>query len=145
MPAQAAGNPIDTRSARVLGAHRVLLGEIEMAQDRLGVPVQHGASLGEQDPLGAARDQLPVELGLQARQVMAQRRLRNVQLIGGAREAARLDDADEVSQLAQIHDRLAVAWAVPAPVAYLALSTGCPFYTFPEHRQRRPGGFACLG
>ena len=114
-----------------------------MAQDGLGVPVQHGASLCKQDPLGAARNQLPVELGLQARQMMAQRRLRNVQLIGGARQAARLDDADEVSQLAQIHDRLAVAGAAPAPVAYLALSTG--YFTRPEHRQRRPGGFACLG
>jgi hypothetical protein len=37
--------------------------------------------------------------------MMADRGLRHVQLIRGARQAAGLDDADEVAKLAQVHGR----------------------------------------
>ena len=74
-----------------------------MPQNCLGVPVQHAAGFGEQDALRAARDQLPADLGFQAGEMMADRGLRDVQLIRGARQAAGLDDADEVAKLAQVH------------------------------------------
>jgi hypothetical protein len=37
--------------------------------------------------------------------MMADRGLRDVQLIGGARQAAGLDDTNEVAKLAQVHGR----------------------------------------
>ena len=61
---------------------------------------------GELDALRAARDQWPLQLELQASEMMADRGLRDVQLIRGAREAAGLDDSDEVAKLAQVHGRL---------------------------------------
>src|ERR1700720_3796161 len=76
-----------------------------MPQNRLDVPVQHAAGLGEEDALRATRDQLPSQLGFQAGEMMADRGLRDVQLIRGARQAAGLDDADEVAKLAQVHGR----------------------------------------
>jgi hypothetical protein len=36
---------------------------------------------------------------------MADRGLRDMQLIGGARQAAGLDDSNEVAKLAQVHGR----------------------------------------
>src|SRR5580704_9312430 len=76
-----------------------------MSQDGLGVPVQYAAGFGEEDALRAAHDQLPAQLGFQAGEMMADRGLRDVQLIRGARQAAGLDDADEVAKLAQVHGR----------------------------------------
>src|SRR5580692_9500034 len=76
-----------------------------MSQDGLGVPVQHATGFRQQDALRAARDQLPADLGFQAGEMMADRGLRDVQLIRGARQAAGLDDADEVAKLAQVHGR----------------------------------------
>ena len=81
-----------------------------MPQDCLGVPVQHGSRFGEDDALRAARDQLPIQLGLQAGEMMADRGLRDVQLICGARQAAGLDDSNEVTKLAQVHERLELRW-----------------------------------
>jgi hypothetical protein len=60
----------------------------------------------EYDALRAAREQLLIQLGLQAVEMMADRGLGNMQLIRGAREAAGLDDSNEVTKLAQVHIRL---------------------------------------
>ena len=68
--------------------------------------VEDASRFGEQDPLRAAREQLPIQLGLQAGEMMAECRLRHVQLIPGAREATGLHDPDEVTKLAQVHERL---------------------------------------
>ena len=76
-----------------------------MPQNCLGVPVQHAAGFGEENTLGPARDQLPAHLGFQAGEMMADRGLRHMQLIRSARQAAGLDDADEVAKLAQVHGR----------------------------------------
>ena len=84
-----------------------------MPQNCLGVAVQHAAGFGEENTLGPARDQLPSQLGFQAGEMMADRGLRHVQLIRGARQAAGLDDTDEVAKLAQVHGRplLLAPWA----------------------------------
>ena len=74
-----------------------------MPQNCLGVAVQHAAGFGEENALRSPRDQLPTHLGFQAGEMMADRGLRHVQLIGGARQAAGLNDADEVAKLAQVH------------------------------------------
>ena len=104
--ASATGNPIDTRPDGTLSTFSgVLLGKFDMPQNCLGVPVQHAAGFGEENTLGPARDQLPTQLGFQAGEMMADRGLRDVQLIRGARQAAGLDDADEVAKLAQVHGR----------------------------------------
>jgi hypothetical protein len=74
-----------------------------MPQDRFGMPIQHAACFGEQDAFRAARHQLSVQLGFQAGKMMADRRLRHMQLIRSAREAASLNDPDEITKLAQVH------------------------------------------
>ena len=84
---------------------RVLLGKFDMPQNCLGVPVQHATGFGKEDAFRAARDQLPTHLGFQAGEMVADRGLRDVQLIRGARQAAGLDDADEITKLAQVHGR----------------------------------------
>ena len=76
------------------------------------MPIQHASRFGELDALATARDHLPVQLELEASEMMADRGLRHVQLIGGARETAGLDDPDEVTKLTQVHKR--PAWE-PAP------------------------------
>src|SRR3984893_6304557 len=97
-----------------------------MPQNRLGVAVQHAAGFGEEDALRATRDQLPTQLGFQAGEMMADRGLRDVQLIRGARQAAGLNDADEVAKLAQVHGRplllalCAAAWRAVDEFARLA-------------------------
>jgi hypothetical protein len=88
-----------------LHTERVAFGKFDMSQDGLGVPVQYAAGFRQQDALRAARDQLPIQLGFQAGEMMADRGLRDVQLIRGARQAAGLDDPNEVAKLAQVHER----------------------------------------
>lgn len=83
-------------------ARRVALGDAE-AILRDVVPVEHGAGLGQQNSLRATRNELASELGLEAGEMMAEGGLRDMHLIGGAREAAGLHDPDEVTKLAQVH------------------------------------------
>ena len=77
-----------------------------MAQDRLGVLVKNGPRVGEDDALRAAREQLPIQLGLQAVEMMADCGLGNMQLIRSTREAAGLDNSNKVTKLADVHIRL---------------------------------------
>jgi len=103
--------PIDWKTdghspTRKIGrVHRVPLGAFDLSQDRLGVTVECAASLGERDALGTTHHQLAVELLLQAREMMAERRLRDVQLLRGARQTAGLNDPNEIAKLTQVHER----------------------------------------
>src|SRR3984893_12062260 len=112
-----------------------------MPQNRLGVAVQHAAGFGEEDALRATRDQLPSQLGFQAGEMMADRGLRDVQLIRGARQAAGLNDADEVAKLAQVHGRplllalCTAAWRAVDEFARLAEA-----YQAGAHSTRLPCG-----
>ncbi|HEY3790483.1 MAG TPA: hypothetical protein VGM09_01540 [Bradyrhizobium sp.] len=67
------------------------------------MPIQHGPRFGQDDAFRTARDQLPSQFGLQAGEMMADRGLRYMQLMRGAREAAGLDDPNEVTKLPQVH------------------------------------------
>jgi hypothetical protein len=49
-------------------------------------------------------DELPAELRLERRDLLRQAGLGHVQLGGGAREGARVDDRDPVLQLPQVHN-----------------------------------------
>ena len=66
-----------------------------MAQDCLGVLVKESPCVGQDDALRAAREQFPIQLGLQAVEMMADCGLGHMQLICSAREAAGLDDFNE--------------------------------------------------
>src|ERR1700761_2885332 len=75
-----------------------------MPQDRLGVPVQHASGFGKLNALGTTGDQLPPQFRFKTGKMMADRGLRHMQLICGARQAARLNNPDEVAELTQVHD-----------------------------------------
>jgi hypothetical protein len=79
------------------------LGLGHRAQDDAGVLVE---PLGRGGGLHAARfalEQRRSELGFEVGNVMAQRRLRDIGLVGGARQIALLVDGDEIAKLARIH------------------------------------------
>ena len=59
---------------------------------RLGHPDAAGRAVGERDP----------ELGLELGDLLRERGLRDVDPLGGPREAALLGERDEVSQLAKL-------------------------------------------
>jgi len=61
------------------------------------------AGLGQGDSLGTARDQRLGQLGFEAGQMVADRGLRDMKVFRGARQAAGLDDPNEISQLPKVH------------------------------------------
>ena len=65
------------------------------------------ASVGATAAAGAL-EQLGAELGLEPADLVRQRRLRDVELLGGAREVAMAGDGLDVYELAQLHRRLIV-------------------------------------
>ena len=81
---------------RVLAAHAV--GDLgELRQDGLGVAQQPLAGLGGQDAVGGAMQQGDAELVLHVADMLAERRLRDAQMLGRLREGAELDDAREIA------------------------------------------------
>ena len=76
---------------------------LALAQDELGVPVQHLAGFGRRDAALGAQQQLLAHLALERGQLLAQRRLRDVQDVGGLGEAADVDDLHEIFQAPQVH------------------------------------------
>ena len=92
-------------------ACRIEFGLFDVTEDRLGMAIKDAACVGEQDALRTARDWL-LELELPGLgKMMTDRRLCDMQLVRGARQAARLHDPDEITKLAQIHAQLSVARA----------------------------------
>ena len=89
-----------TRPAELvdLAAHPVELGEYpaRVAGDGL-------AGLGRRDPAARALEQLGAELGLEPADLVRERRLGDVQLLGGAGEVAVSGDRLGVDELAQLH------------------------------------------
>lgn len=84
------------------------------------------------DATGMADQEIDTEVALELADLKSQRRLGNIQLIGGAREIADLDDFAEVFQLAQVdgillrerceRDTSTASIAVSATSRYLGLS-----------------------
>ncbi len=80
------------------------LGFRHRAQDDAGVLIEPFAGRGRFHAARLALEQGRCELGLQVRDVMAQRGLRDVHLVGRARQVPLLVDGDEITELARIHD-----------------------------------------
>ena len=74
-----------------------------LAEHRLGVRAQRAARLGQREPAADAREERDAELGLQAADLLADRRLREVQRLGGGAERAALGGGQEVLELLQVH------------------------------------------
>ena len=91
------------RSSVDLVAHAVELGDHppRPGGDRL-------PGLGRRDPPAGALEELGAELGLEPADLVRERRLRDVQLLGGAGEVAMAGDGLDVGELAQLHRRLIV-------------------------------------
>jgi len=77
-------------------------GFFNLPLDRLGIAVEDSSGLGGLDPAGAAVEQLALEIRLQARNVLTQCRLRNIQHLRRARHAAEIHDLDEGLQTFRI-------------------------------------------
>ena len=88
---------------RAPGRVHVGLRLLALAQDQLRVPVEHLAGLGRRDAALGAQQQLLAHLALQRGQLLAQRRLRDVQHVGRLGQAADVDDLHEVLQAPEVH------------------------------------------
>ena len=76
---------------------------LALAQDELRVPVEHLAGLGRRHAALRPQQQLLANLALQRRELLAQRRLGDVQDVGGLGQAADVDDLHEVLQAPEVH------------------------------------------
>ena len=81
------------------GGHR----DVELGQHRPGVAQERLAGGGQLDPAAGAVQQPAAELLLEPADLLAQRRLGDVQAGRGAAEVQLLGDGDEVTQLAKFH------------------------------------------
>ncbi|AMA58857.1 hypothetical protein BCCGELA001_22995 [Bradyrhizobium sp. CCGE-LA001] len=81
----------------------LVFGDLDLLQDRAPAH-QHGVTgLRQLDLAAGPVEELGPELGFERLDVLAERRLREVQPPGGEGEAALLGDRDEIPELAQIH------------------------------------------
>ena len=87
---------------RVLGADFVA-GAFQVAQDPRGAFEQFLARFGQPHAAIGAGEQPDVQLFLEPLHMPGQRRLRDMQMRRGPRDAAEFGDADEVVQAAQFH------------------------------------------
>ncbi len=67
------------------------------------MPVHRMSRIGHADSLLAADQQLLTEMFLQRRQLLAECRLRDVQQVGRACDAAAIDDDDEGFEASDVH------------------------------------------
>ncbi|MGY4436251.1 hypothetical protein ACVWWO_008728 [Bradyrhizobium sp. F1.13.1] len=94
-----------TQQALAGGVH-VYFRLVALAQDELGVSVEHLASFRRCYPAFGSKQQLLLDLALERRQLLAERRLRHVQDVGGLCETADIDDFHEILQAPQVHGLL---------------------------------------
>ena len=107
-PAPAASNPTRRRPACAAGAaRRGVERGVEARDRRARLRHQRGAGRRRRDAAARALEQLDAELELELAERLAERRLGEVQLERGARDAAALGDRDEVAQLADLGHRAA--------------------------------------
>ena len=81
----------------------VIDGRVDIAQDAGRAVEKFLPGLGEADAAIGAGEQRDVEFLFEALHMAGQRRLRDMQMRRGARDAAELGDADEIMQAAQLH------------------------------------------
>jgi hypothetical protein len=90
------------RQALARGLH-VDAGLLALAQDDLGVAVQHLAGLGGRHAALGAHQQLLPHLAFERRELLAERRLRDEEHLGGLRQAADVHDLHEVFEAPEVH------------------------------------------
>ena len=76
---------------------------LALAQDELRVAVEHLARLGRRHAALGPHQQLLAYLALQRRELLAERRLGDVQDVGRLGQAADVDDLHEVLQAPEVH------------------------------------------
>jgi hypothetical protein len=86
------------RSLRVLG------GAVDRGEDPARTREEHLAGGRELDAAGRAVQQRHAELGLEPADLLRERRLGDVQALGGAAEVALLGDGDEVTEVSELQD-----------------------------------------
>ena len=101
-----------------VGADRVRSG-----QDLAGAFEHDGPGLGQHDAAAGSAQQRKAELRLQLADGVGDRGLREVELLGAARERSRLRDLDEGAQLTELH--LTIVWE-PSSID-IACAEGCPY------------------
>ena len=85
------------------GAARVLDRGVDGGEDLARALEQHLAGGRELDAARGAVEQRLSELGLEAADLLRERRLGDVQAFGGAAEVPLLGDGDEVAQVPELH------------------------------------------
>ena len=95
----------DRQPAGLHAGERLQLGlrGVELGERAPRAGDEHLAGLRHRDAAGRALDERHAELGLEAADLLRERRLRDVLARRGAREVALVRERDEVAQLAQIH------------------------------------------
>ncbi len=78
-------------------------GAVGLGEDRSGPGQEHLASVGEHDASGGAFQQRCPQVGLQAADLGGDRRLGDVEVLGGSGEPAAAHDRFEVDELPQLH------------------------------------------
>ena len=94
-----ARRPYSPRAARRASSTR----RVDGGEDLAGALEQHLAGGSELDAAGGAVEQRLAELGLEAADLLRERRLRDVQPRSGAAEVPLLGDGDEVAQVPELH------------------------------------------
>ena len=97
---EADGDAADLAARGAAGAD---LGMLGLGQDRLGVDQERAAGVGQADAARMAHEQRRVDLALERADLLAERRLLDVQLLGRAGDVALMRDGDEVAEMAQFH------------------------------------------
>src|SRR5256885_15878954 len=100
---EADGDAADLAARGAAGAD---LGVLGLRQDRLGVDQERAAGIGQADPARMAHEQGGVDLALERADLLAERRLLDVQLLRRARDVALVRDGDEVTEMAQFHEHM---------------------------------------
>ena len=85
------------------GAPRVLRRAVDGGEDLAGAHEEHLARRRELDAAGRPIQKRRAELRLEPPDLLRQRRLGDVQTLGGAPEVALLGDRDEGAEVAQLH------------------------------------------
>ena len=93
----------DAADLAARGAARAGLGALDVGQDRLGVGQEGAAGVGQAHAARMAHEQRGVDLALERLDLLAERRLLHVELLGRARDVALAGDGDEVAEMAQFH------------------------------------------
>ena len=98
-----ARRPYSPRAARRASS----TARVDRGEDLAAALEQHLAGGRELDAARGAVEQRLAELGLEAADLLRERRLRDVQPLGGAAEVPLLGDGDEVAQVPELHVTLA--------------------------------------